>query len=114
MKIGPVGAELFHADRQTDGQTDMTKLIVTSRYFAKAPKNGHVWRSHSKDFLHNSVFSSGSACNKLLQMQYSLNLVEKEHGIKRVMKKKILVSFINKKSTAHISSKIRTRNALKY
>jgi len=42
MKIGPVGAELFHADRQTDGQTDMTKLIVTSRYFAKAPKNGHV------------------------------------------------------------------------
>jgi hypothetical protein len=27
MKICPVGAELFHAD----GQTDMTKLIVTFR-----------------------------------------------------------------------------------
>jgi len=27
MKIRPVGAELFHADRQTD----MTKLIVTFR-----------------------------------------------------------------------------------
>jgi hypothetical protein len=28
MKIRPVGAELFHADRETDRQTDMTKLIV--------------------------------------------------------------------------------------
>jgi hypothetical protein len=27
-KIRPVEAELFHADRQTDGQTDMAKLIV--------------------------------------------------------------------------------------
>jgi len=42
MKIRPVGAE-FHADRQTDGrtdrQTDMTKLTVTFRNFANAPKN---------------------------------------------------------------------------
>jgi hypothetical protein len=30
-----VGAELFHAD----GQTDMTKLVVTFRTFANAPKN---------------------------------------------------------------------------
>jgi len=35
MKIRPVGAELFH----TDGQTDMTKLIVVFRNFANAPKN---------------------------------------------------------------------------
>jgi len=28
MKIRPVGAELFHAVGRTDGQTDMTKLIV--------------------------------------------------------------------------------------
>jgi hypothetical protein len=34
MKIGPVGAELFHAD----GQTVITKLIGTFRKFAKAPK----------------------------------------------------------------------------
>jgi hypothetical protein len=33
MKILLVGAELFHAD----GQTDMTKLIVTFRNFANAP-----------------------------------------------------------------------------
>ena len=34
MKIRPVRAELFHADRQTD----MTKLIVALRNFAKAPE----------------------------------------------------------------------------
>jgi hypothetical protein len=34
MKIRVVGAELFHAD----GRTDMTKLIVTFRNFAIAPK----------------------------------------------------------------------------
>ena len=33
MKILPVGAELYH----TDGQTDMTKLIVALRTFANAP-----------------------------------------------------------------------------
>jgi hypothetical protein len=37
-QIRPVGAELFHADRQTD----MTKLIVAPRNFAKAPKNGYM------------------------------------------------------------------------
>ena len=36
VKIRSVGAELFHADRQTY----MTKLIVAFRNFAKAPKNG--------------------------------------------------------------------------
>jgi hypothetical protein len=34
MKIRPVRAEFFH----TDGQTEMTKLIVVFRNFAKAPK----------------------------------------------------------------------------
>jgi proteasome assembly chaperone (PAC2) family protein len=38
MKIRPVGAELFNADRQTD----MTKLIVISRNFANAPRNQSV------------------------------------------------------------------------
>ena len=35
MKIPPVEAELFHADRRTD----MTKVIVAFRNFANAPKN---------------------------------------------------------------------------
>jgi len=38
MKIQSVGAELFHVDRGRDGQTDMTKLIVTVCNFANAPK----------------------------------------------------------------------------
>jgi hypothetical protein len=44
MKILSVGAELFHADgrteRGTDGKTDMMKLLVAFRNFAKAPKHG--------------------------------------------------------------------------
>jgi hypothetical protein len=43
MKIPPLGAELFHADRrkdgQTEGRTDTTKLIVAFRNFAHAPKS---------------------------------------------------------------------------
>ena len=38
MKIRPEGAELFHADGETDGRTDMTKLIVAYHNFANAPK----------------------------------------------------------------------------
>jgi hypothetical protein len=30
IKIRPVAAELLHADRRTDGQTDMTKPTVAS------------------------------------------------------------------------------------
>jgi D-mannonate dehydratase len=36
MKIRLVGAELFHEDERTDGQTDMAKLIVAFHNFAKA------------------------------------------------------------------------------
>jgi hypothetical protein len=39
MKIRPVGAELFHTDRQTEGRTDMIKIIVPYRNSVKAPNN---------------------------------------------------------------------------
>ena len=39
MKTRPVGAELFHVDRQTDN----TKLIVAFRNFANAPKKVHLY-----------------------------------------------------------------------
>ena len=43
MKICPVGAEMFHADRQKDRRidwrTDMTQLIVAFHNCANAPKN---------------------------------------------------------------------------
>jgi len=45
MKIRSLGAELFHAGGRTEGQTDVTKLIVAFRNFANAP-----------DKLHNSPF----------------------------------------------------------
>jgi hypothetical protein len=38
MKIRPVGAELFHADRRMDGQTDKKRLIVAFRNFASTPE----------------------------------------------------------------------------
>ena len=38
MKICPMGAELFLADRQTD----VTQLIVAFPNFANAPKNGWI------------------------------------------------------------------------
>jgi hypothetical protein len=41
-KIRPVGVELFHADGLTDGNTDMTKLIVAFGNFAKA-RNNEYW-----------------------------------------------------------------------
>jgi len=42
MKIQPVEAQLFHADRWMDAQTDMPKLIIASRKFAKGPKKSKV------------------------------------------------------------------------
>ena len=49
MKIRLLGAEMFHAGGWTDGRTDMRKLIVAFRIFAKAPKMSEtVMKSHSK------------------------------------------------------------------
>jgi len=39
VKIHPVRAELFHADRWIDGRTDMPKLMVAFHNFANAPEN---------------------------------------------------------------------------
>jgi hypothetical protein len=38
MKIRPLGAEVLHEERQTDGQTDMTKPIVAFYNVTKASK----------------------------------------------------------------------------
>jgi hypothetical protein len=43
MIIREVEAEIFHADRRTDGRADMTKLTVASRNFANAPKNNKIF-----------------------------------------------------------------------
>jgi len=38
MKIRPVVAEIFHAERRTDGRTDTTKLMVAFTNFYNPPK----------------------------------------------------------------------------
>ena len=43
MKIQPVGAELFHTERQTG----MTKLIVAFRNFTNAPKRKANYLSYT-------------------------------------------------------------------
>jgi len=51
MKIRPVGAEFFRADRQTDRWIDMTRLIVAFRSFSNAPKKivKHWWKDIEKE-----------------------------------------------------------------
>ena len=39
IKLRPVAAKMFHAERQTDRQTGMTKLTVDFRNFANARNN---------------------------------------------------------------------------
>jgi len=39
MKIRSVGADLIHTDEQANRQTDMMKLMVAFRNYAKAHKN---------------------------------------------------------------------------
>jgi len=39
MIIRPVGGQLFRAERRTDRRSDMTKLKVSFRNFANAPRN---------------------------------------------------------------------------
>jgi hypothetical protein len=53
MKIRPVGAELFLANRRTDELIDMTKPIVAFRNFANAPKN-ETLRKHRKNHKYNN------------------------------------------------------------
>jgi len=63
MIIHPVGAELFHADRRTDGQTDgrtdMTKLVVVFRNFANESKNGFQTKLLVRCFNY-SISSTGT------------------------------------------------------
>jgi hypothetical protein len=42
MNIQPLGAQVFHVDRQPDRWTDMMMLTVTFRYFVNAPKTYYM------------------------------------------------------------------------
>jgi len=60
MKMHPVGAELFHVDRRTDGHTDMTKLIVSLHDFTNVPNvhNLHYRRGFISCRTESSLLAS--------------------------------------------------------
>ena len=70
IKICPVGADLFHADTQTD----KTKRIVAFRNFANAPKNGIsvvcclcrvsvlIYLRKTRNLCHQTLISTSSVC----------------------------------------------------
>jgi len=57
MKIGPVGAELFHTDGRTDGEANMTKLIVAFRNIANAPNIGRTRQATDNNTIRRMSFA---------------------------------------------------------
>jgi hypothetical protein len=68
MKIRPVGAQLFRAERWTD----MTKLIIDFREFANVPKN---WKNSIKLSLNISPIWTANILNHFkLSLNKSVSL----------------------------------------
>jgi hypothetical protein len=71
MKIRPLGAELFHADKRTDGHGDMTKLIAAFRNFTDTLKNYYLpHRTHTASITKTSrltLFRKRIAAKKYLR-----------------------------------------------
>jgi hypothetical protein len=66
MKMHPEGVELFHAD----GQTDMTKLIVTFRNFVNVPKKVAVIQTrHGTKFCMFFTAYKWEMCFHILQAE---------------------------------------------
>jgi hypothetical protein len=69
----PVEADLFPADRRSDRQTDITKLIVAFRNIANVPKNeGLVRKLWQCNYLTTSC--GGSVLFLFYSFQFSLIL----------------------------------------
>jgi len=64
-EIRSVGVESFHADRRTDEQTDMTKLIVPCRNFANSPKD-EISKGYSGNRIINSLLNKRCELLKVL------------------------------------------------
>jgi hypothetical protein len=71
-----VGAELLHADGRTDRQTDMTKLKVTFRNFANAPKRViTIYRSTPPSS------PTEKACQLIFNEKQTLYIEERESSV---------------------------------
>ena len=78
MKLSPVEAEMFHADRRKDGQTDMTQLIVAYRNFLNAPKMisvGHSSITRIKIIFYLAQLHSSSSCTILSSRSSSCSIL---------------------------------------
>jgi hypothetical protein len=68
MKMRPVGAELFHSD----GQTDMTKLIVAFHNVANAPKKWTTMNTVQKN-VHVVILALLQEYSMYLYTVYSIS-----------------------------------------
>ena len=57
MEIRPAEAEFFQAKKRTDGQADMTKLIVAFRNFATPHPPPQKWNSNSSLSYRYHIFT---------------------------------------------------------
>ena len=63
MKLCRLGAEIFRADRWTDGRTGMNKLRVAFRNFSNAPKNvSPIRECKSADFTGLAKNEQSASC----------------------------------------------------
>jgi hypothetical protein len=82
MTIRPVGAELFHTDRVTDGQTDMMNLIVAFRNFANSPKNQYCGCGPQLTVLNTDMLLPDSCernCVSLTSLRVKQVTVQSKH-----------------------------------
>ena len=82
MRIRPVGAELFHADRRTD----MSKLIVAFRNFVNVPKCTSTYAKTQEMQAHKrNVFSFHLricySCPISMKLELSQQIFEKSSNI---------------------------------
>jgi hypothetical protein len=63
--ISPVAAQFYHADRQTDRQTNLTKLIVAFRRLSKASKDKYSEQIRRKNWPHLQSYRSFAEIGKV-------------------------------------------------
>jgi hypothetical protein len=75
MKIHPVGAEFLHANGRKNRETDMKKLIVAFRSFAKSPESDKlIWLKCVMLFEYNIEGDRITLCGLCVRLVLMVNL----------------------------------------
>ena len=82
IKIRPVGAELFHADRRTD----MTKVIVAFRNSANEPKNVVCFNWTNHFWIKNVVLTPVSSAGTNVPGEYVAYICKAEGLVPRFIR----------------------------